>query len=255
MVNISGRALFGCGGIAFVVLAVGLVAAPFTRHLIVGLVSGEPVGSDLRPLSEQIRRLSDPNPEVVDRAMREINVLGEKGAPAIPTLLDLARDSVQGERPIGKFHAVVRVWAITVIGEMRAAAVPAAPEVVPFLSHDDVNTRRAAITALQRIGPAGAADPAPLVRALSDSDEEVRRLVRLYLLWHAPGALKDEVRRLLAQDVPAPIRKDVCLWASDFGLESREFLPALRALLADPAVRGSAAFSIRIIETADEPNP
>src|SRR5438067_1422646 len=95
------RFLLGCGGL-LVATAVAVAAVPFTRTLVVGLIQGEPVGEDLRPLGYHVARLNDPDPSVRTEAMSRISGLGEKAAPAAPALLELANDPARADALISR---------------------------------------------------------------------------------------------------------------------------------------------------------
>jgi HEAT repeat protein len=213
-----------------VITVVAVVAVPFTRDLLFGLLRGEPIDGDLRPLSYHDEQLNDPDPILVAKALGRIGVMKSRGVPAIPDILKVARDTQRGPMSTGEPKVfTVRTLGLRVIQDMGPSASSAAPGVIEFLTDPDQMTRRAAAQALLGIGVAAVEDPHPIVAALHDEWGAVRSPIAQLLLASKPELLKEEIQALLtARDASDEQRRDACEWAGKFSPPAKELLPALK---------------------------
>jgi HEAT repeat protein len=234
------RTKLGCA-VFLGIAVVAVVAVPFTRELLLGVLRGEPIDGDLRPLSYHVEQLNDPDPIVVAHALGSIGVMKSKGIRAIPDILNVARDPKRGPMRASESFSL-RTLALRVIQDMGPSASSAVPGVIEFLTHPDQMTRMAAAEALVGIGPAALEDPRPIVAALHDEWGAVRRPIARLLNTYEPGALKDEIQTMLTdKDASDEQRRDACEWAGRFGPQAKDLLPALKKARDAPSAMVSLA--------------
>ena len=106
--------------------------------------------------------LSDKNSQVRRGVARALGLLGEKGGPAVPKLIDLLANDPDPR---------VRRWVVRSLGQIGGAASAAVPSLLRALRDEDDRVVENAGKALDEICKSGVQ---PLVRALSDQDDVVR---------------------------------------------------------------------------------
>jgi len=180
------------------------------------------------PLGQAVA--SDADPEVRLEAIKSIGRLGPAGTPAVPALVQGARDRV----------TFVRRGAVTALGNVRAAT----PEALEALIHGLVDPDAAVIdNAAHSLISLGAPAIGPLTQSLKDPDGGLRQMAVLTL---SSGIRFGKLRPIPPETVAAlietlgdtdqDIRDEAARALADLGPQARDALPALRRMAAsDPA--------------------
>jgi HEAT repeat protein len=242
-----GRRIFGCLGVALAVVAVVVFAVPFTRELAVGVIRGEPVGEDFRPLGHHTAKLSDPDPAVQSAGVNGISKFGKRAGPAVPDLVALIRGIPPGEKSSGR--GKLRVHAVITLSLIGPAATEAVPLLTELLDDPDWDVRLWAAQALAAVGP-GAKPAVPTLTEKvatsfgADSKEFTRTLRSL-----DPEAAKEAVGRALDHAKPS-VRSSALERVAEWGPGAKDLAPKVRDRLKDPDenVRWAAKDALERIE-------
>lgn len=212
------------------------------RHNLKGQVTRDG-SNEIRPpdVNQLIEDLTGPRlaPRAAIRALQE---LGDKAAPAVPHLIDLVR----GEDPHLAARAAV---ALGKIGPVAHGAIPLIHELA-FDANLDTNLRHSAIFALGEFGPAARVAIPDLLALLGDDKNRLGKISA----W-ALGKMGPEVVPLLTKalaDDDVIVSEGAALALGGLGAVSAD---ALTEALDDdrPAVRGAAAKALAKLGPAAKP--
>src|SRR5687767_13756674 len=142
-------------------ILVALIAAACQRHE--PMAGGKPL-SHWKKEATQVDRLSFWSSGKGDRRRTAFQHLSEIGEPAIPVLVDLAREH----------DGPVRSGALDVLATMGPRAASAIPELIKMLNDGQTDLRLHVAWTLGRIGPAAEPAVPSLTRLLHHSDPKLR---------------------------------------------------------------------------------
>lgn len=202
---------------------------------------------------------------VLDQAATlDVRAAALQALAAAPEAYDASRvvfdQALTNSQPVLRFHAAVGVWrsggdanrvldplregladdrlrieAVTLLGELGAAAGPAIPDLVAVLvaerSHRPLRTPPSAGIALSRIGT----DAVPAVTALLQSTNAHARLngvITIGLLGKRATSAGEHVQALLA-DREMEVRYSAALALNAIGRHTPRAIPVLREIMAD----------------------
>jgi HEAT repeat protein len=199
--------------------------------LALGKVSARP-----KIVAALIRALSDPIDQVAAAAAAALGRLSPGQDEATRKAMVQALGQAIAS---GGFNT--RVMGLDALGAFKAAAAPAAPQIVSCLRHPVRRVQETALWCVAQLGRAiGARAIAPLRRLLKDKDPTLRRAAADTLGQLGPMAAP-AVPGLMAllRDRDPQIRSVAVVSLGQIGPPARRALPALKALLKDPAVERS----------------
>ncbi|MEC8337237.1 MAG: HEAT repeat domain-containing protein [Planctomycetota bacterium] len=187
-------------------------------------------------ISELITALGSDNDDTVENAIEEISHLGPKGAPAVPALVRLLRNS----------NPHIRAHAAIALGRMRKAAIPAVLVLARMVTDPDADVRHAALDALAEIEPGKKMVVPLLLKALRDKDNTVVK--------RAVHALAERGKEIVPAMIEA-LKDDrtefyALLVLHEIGPDAKDAVPAICDVLHEanePYQRQEAAMTLGMI--------
>jgi HEAT repeat protein len=225
----------------------------------------------------KLKKIGKPAIPALIEALRDQNLLVRRsaaqilvriGSPAIPALVKALKNSgvrVRAAYTLGNIRAEakaatpqlilllkdfdvdVRLSATYALKNIGAEAKIAVPKLIPLLKDSEANVRGSAASALGSIGPEARTALSQLVRLLKDSEANVRGSAASAL-----GSIGAEAKTAVPQLVPllkdsdVEVRSSVAFALGSIGLEAKTAVPQLVSLLkdSDTNVRNNAAFAL-----------
>ena len=133
------------------------------------------------------RSLKDGYPEVTSASVQALSVLGDKASGALPDVLKFAQDASDVNS---------QCYAITAIGNMKEAALPALPYVLKCLKGDNFQLRNGALNVVTNLGPAASSAVPTLISMLPDQQVRVNVVRALGAIGPAASAAVPALKAL-----------------------------------------------------------